>query len=413
MKKRRFPWLWILAAVILCLGLFRYGTEIQRLFTASDAEKSMDTALDMADSLLNREPEEVRALREQSVAQTDQGHQEYYFNLLSEEEKRVYREMLQGIRERKEEFYLTSSDEKLIDKVYHAVLKDHPELFWIHNREPVYRTTYPGKEYSKFSPGYTYSQQEMEEIQAAAEQGYQEAAALASEAETDYEKVKAVYTYLIDNVDYVSTEHDQNIAGAFWEKKAVCAGYARGVQFLLERLGIPCIYIEGDARGTEEGHAWNLVKLGENYYYVDATNGDQPEFLEGDAVELVEHKTTMYDYLCPFPEEYEEIYTASPEFPVPECAAADMNFYVLNQGCFDFYDTQKLYDYCRMRLDNGAAVVRFKFSNEEAYNQAYREWIEEGYIERVAEYYMQLYGMNSVEYHYGLLENMKTMYFMF
>ena len=69
--------------------------------------------------------------------------------------------------------------------------------------------------------------------------------------------------------------------------------------------------------------------------------------------------------------------------------------------------------YKRQRLDNGAAVVRFKFSTQEAYNEAYREWIQESYIDRVAEYYLQLYGLESVEYHYGLLENMKTMYFMF
>ncbi len=362
---------------------------------------------------MDRNQRKIRFLREQEVPEKDQGHQEYYFQLLSEEEKRVYREMLQGIRERQEEFYLTSSEESLIDKVYHAVLKDHPELFWIHNRQAVYRTTYPGKDYSMFSPGYTYSDQEILEIQAAMEQGYQDVLGMIPEAASDYEKVKAVYTYLIDYVDYVSTEHDQNLAGTFWKKQAVCAGYARGTQYLLERLGIPCIYVDGDARDSAESHAWNLVKLNGEYYYVDATNGDQPEFLEGDAVNLVEHKTTMYDYLCPFPWEYEEIYTSSMEFPVPECSSSDLNFYVMNQGCFDFYDAQSLYDYCCMRLDNGAAVVRFKFSSQEAYNQAYKEWIQEGYIERVAEYYLQLYGINSVEYHYGLLENMKTMYFMF
>ncbi|MFR2213024.1 MAG: hypothetical protein ACLS61_03900 [Ruminococcus sp.] len=51
-----------------------------------------------------------------------------------------------------------------------------------------------------------------------------------------------------------------------------------------------------------------------NDYYFDATNGDQPEFLEGDAVQLAEHKTILYDYLCPFPEEYEMTYTPSDEF---------------------------------------------------------------------------------------------------
>lgn len=413
MKKRRFPWIWILATVILGAGLFLYVFEIRENLQTDGTGEGPKTASDMAESFFGQEPEAVRLLRAQEVPEKDQGHQEYYFQLLSEEEKRVYREMLQGIRERQEKFYLTSSEESLIDKVYHAVLKDHPELFWIHNRQAVYRTTYPGKDYSMFSPGVTYSDQEIEEIQAAMEQGYQDVLGLIPEAATDYEKVKSVYTYLIDHVDYVPTEHDQSLAGTFWKKQAVCAGYARGTQYLLERLGISCIYVEGDARDSAESHAWNLVKLNGEYYYVDATNGDQPEFLEGDAVNLVEHKTTMYDYLCPFPWEYEEIYTPSLEFPVPECTSSDLNFYVMNQGCFDFYDLQSLYDYCCMRLDNGAAVVRFKFSSQEAYNQAYKEWIREGYIESVAEYYMQLYGINSVEYHYGLLENMKTMYFMF
>ena len=321
--------------------------------------------------------------------------------------------MLQGIRQRKEEFYLTTADEALVDKVYHGILKDHPELFWIHNRQPVYRTSYPGKDYCSFSPGYTYTEQEMQEIQHSMETAFQEICVQTADMTDDYEKIKEVYTYLIDTVDYVSTEDDQNIAGVFWKKQAVCAGYARAVQYILERFGIPCIYVEGDTAGSTEGHAWNIVRLDGKYYYVDATNGDQPEFLEGDAVELLEHKTTMYDYLCPFPEEYERIYTASSEFPVPECTATDKNFYVLNQGCFENYDRQDLYEYCQMRLDNGAAVVRFKFSSQDAYNEAYREWIQESYINHIAEYYLQMYGMNSVEYHYGLLENMKTMYFMF
>ena len=66
-----------------------------------------------------------------------------------------------------------------------------------------------------------------------------------------------------------------------------------------------------------------------------------------------------------------------------------------------------------MRLNNGAAVVRFKFSNEEAFQAAYDEWITGEKIQDVARYYMSLYDLNQVEYHYGILDNMKTMYYMF
>lgn len=368
---------------------------------------------DLARSLVNLEPKEVTELRQKVVPQTEEGHQEYYFNLLNENEKRGYREMLSGIRNREEEFYITISEDEEVDRAYHALLKDHPELYWVHNRKQVYKTTFSRGDYSIFCPGYMYTQEEMKEIDIALESAYQAVVSLLPEDASEYEKAKTVYTYLIDTVEYETSTDDQNIAGAFWKQKAVCAGYAGGVQFLLEKLGVICLYVEGSARGSEEGHAWNIVRLDGQYYYLDATNGDQPAFLEGDAVSMVEHKTIIYDYLCPFPEEYEVNYTPSDEFVLPKVDAVDKNFYVLNQGCFSGYDWQEIYDYCCMRLDNGAAVVRFKFSNQDAFVQAYNEWIENGEIQSLARYYMELYDLESVEYHYGILENLKTMYFMF
>lgn len=367
-----------------------------------------------SNNFFSKEPGEIRKLREQKVQQTDEDqYQEYYFKLLSEDEQRIYRQMLNGIRERQNEFYLTSADEDVISKVYHALLKDHPELFWVHNREEVYTTSYKGTDYCRFSPGYTYTEQEISEILTEMQNAVNEVNAEITQNASDYDKVKMIYTYLIDHTEYEASDDDQNIAGVFWKKKAVCAGYARAVQYLLEQLGIPCIYVEGSARDSDEGHAWNIVKINGQYYYVDATNGDQPSFLEGGAVQLEEHKTVIYDYLCPFPQEYEQVYTASDEFPVPECTASDLNFYVLNQACFDTYDEQQIYDFCRMRLDNGAAVVRFKFTSQDAFDSAYRQWIQDGYIQNVARYYLQLYGLETVEYHYGILDNLKTMYFMF
>ena len=81
---------------------------------------------------------------------------------------------------------------------------------------------------------------------------------------------------------------------------------------------------------------------------------------------LEEHKTTIYDYLS-LPQEYEQLYTASAdEFPVPEVLRRILIF-MLNQACFDTYDEQQIYDFCCMRLENGAAVVRFKFTSQEAF----------------------------------------------
>ena len=360
-----------------------------------------------------QEPGEVRTLKRQEVAQADEGHQEYYFGLLNENEQRGYREILEGIRSFEDKFYLSLSGDNEIDRVYHAVLKDHPELFWVHNREKVYKTIYSGRDYCQFSPGYTYTEAQRQEITQAMENAYQEVLSQIPDGADDYTKVMTVYTYVIDNTEYAISDDDQSIAGAFWKKQAVCAGYAGAVQYLLERLDIPCIYVEGDAANSTQGHAWNIVELNGQYYYVDATNGDQPDFLEGDATLLAEHKTTIYDYLCPFPQEYEENYTVSDEFPVPACTATDMNFYVRNGACFDTYDWSSVYDLCRLRIDSDAAVVRFKFGSQGAYDEAYMDLIDSNHIQDIAKYYMEVHGLSQISYHYGVIDNMKTLYFMF
>lgn len=402
MKKRNFcP----MAAAVLT------ATVILQPFSASAG--ALDQIRSIAKSIISGEPKEVEELRQMEVAQSEEGHQEYYFKQLTEEEQRVYRELLKGIRAREKEFYLTISDDDSIDRSYHAVLKDHPEIFWVHNREKIYKTTYSDSDYCVFTPGYTYTDSEIDEIQTAMEQSFQEVRALIPEDAGDYEKVRIVYTYVIDHTQYQTGEDDQSIAGVFWKKSAVCAGYAGAVQYLLERLDIPCIYVDGSTKGSTEGHAWDIVKIGQEYYYVDATNGDQPDFLNGDAAQLEEHKTIIYDYLCPFPEEYEKTYTPSEELTVPACTAKDLDFYVLNQGYFEDYSWQDIYDYCKMRLDNGAAVVRFKFGSQEAFSEACQELLDDGVVQNVAQYYMKLHGLGQVEYHYGVMDNFYTIYFIF
>lgn len=402
MKKRNFcP----MAAAVLTAAV------ILQPFSASAG--ALGQIRSIAKSIISGEPKEVEELRQMEVAQSEEGHQEYYFKQLTEEEQRVYRELLKGICAREKEFYLTISDDDSIDRSYHAVLKDHPEIFWVHNREKIYKTTYSDSDYCVFTPGYTYTDSEIDEIQTAMEQSFQEVRALIPEDAGDYEKVRIVYTYVIDHTQYQTGEDDQSIAGVFWKKSAVCAGYAGAVQYLLERLDIPCIYVDGSTKGSTEGHAWDIVKIGQEYYYVDATNGDQPDFLNGDAAQLEEHKTIIYDYLCPFPEEYEKTYTPSEELTVPACTAKNLDFYVLNQGYFEDYSWQDIYDYCKMRLDNGAAVVRFKFGSQEAFSEACQELLDDGVVQNVAQYYMKLHGLGQVEYHYGVMDNFYTIYFIF
>ena len=51
---------------------------------------------------LVRGPSEVRRMRKEEIVQKEEGYLEYYFNLLTEEEKRGYRELLDGVRKERE-----------------------------------------------------------------------------------------------------------------------------------------------------------------------------------------------------------------------------------------------------------------------------------------------------------------------
>ena len=93
---------------------------------------------------------------------------------------------------------------------------------------------------------------------------------------TEYEKIKGVYDYICEYVDYdynneYIDEHKLKYTAyaALTQKIAVCQGYASLYYRLMLELGIDCRYISGDASG--ESHGWNIVRLGAVYYNMDAT----------------------------------------------------------------------------------------------------------------------------------------------
>lgn len=99
---------------------------------------------------------------------------------------------------------------------------------------------------------------------------------------TDYEKVHAIYDYLVCNITYdypvVNLPVSESIwydayylEGALIDRIAVCDGYAKAFELLCRMEGIEAICCIGDAGG---GHAWNKVMLDGKWFIVDATFGD-------------------------------------------------------------------------------------------------------------------------------------------
>lgn len=100
------------------------------------------------------------------------------------------------------------------------------------------------------------------------------------EGYSEYEKIKQVHNWLVDNLEYDTTykkSNIHNVYGAFSNKKVVCEGYARTFKYILDGLGIENVLVSGTAtnsNGVTESHAWNYVKIDEKWYAVDVTWDD-------------------------------------------------------------------------------------------------------------------------------------------
>lgn len=91
---------------------------------------------------------------------------------------------------------------------------------------------------------------------------------------TDYEKIKYVNDYVVDNTVYEleSEESPYTAYSILINGEGVCNGYTLATWLLLYALQIENLYVTGNVE--DELHAWNLVKLEGEWYHLDTTWND-------------------------------------------------------------------------------------------------------------------------------------------
>ena len=215
--------------------------------------------------------------------------------------------------------------------VMNAVLSDYPEYFWIGEKATeggigYYSYSINGAIVTSVTPTYNGYANNLETSRQSVESKV--SAVLENLSGSDYEKALELHDWLAEHVEYVSNEDDQNIYGALVTGRAVCAGYARAYQYLLNQAGIESWYVTGTSKnpttGQSVGHAWNVVLLKDPvdaWYYVDVTWDDQGEDL-------------FHAYFLCGTEHINEDHTPDSEFVeenLPATGSAD-NYYFAQQG---------------------------------------------------------------------------------
>ncbi len=196
-----------------------------------------------------------------------------YFELLSDNQKSLYNELLYAINKYEEDVIpsikITVSE---VEDAFYAVLYDHPELFWLGN-------SYSCEHYennddvTKILIKYSDIVNDIDNAKKKLDTVVNTIVKNANNYEFDYAKEKYVHDTLINLISYSKdTENHQSAYDALVNQKAVCAGYTKAFQLIMHKLGVPTYYVTGI---STEDHAWNLIELEDGFYNIDLTFDDQ------------------------------------------------------------------------------------------------------------------------------------------
>lgn len=317
----------------------------------------------------------------------------YGYSSLEEEERKVYRQIVKGVEEFAEEIEISPVSEEQLEAIANMVMVDHPDYFWTEGAfEYSQKSRVDGSVAElKIRPVYLLSKEEAEAMQPQIEAKAQEWIAGISQDADTYEKIKYVYETLIREVNYdENNEQNQNIRSVFLEGSTVCMGYAKATQYLLNKMGVFCTLVTGDiikpeyigSAGTTR-HAWNLVKIGEEYYYVDTTWGS-PGYLGNENSENI-GMDIYYSYLCCNETTLAFTHKADDSIPLPACTDDSYNYYK-QKGCwYETYDRNQIYHVIQEAIRSKSSMTEFRFASLEAYQQAVTDIAEGTLIKEVVQ----------------------------
>lgn len=307
----------------------------------------------------------------------------YAYSMLPVTQQQLYLEILDALTEFREDVRLSSCDTEEISKVFQCVMNDHPEIFYVDGY--TYTEYTLGEKLRKitFSGVYLMDNDEVLRTQRKIDRYVEKCLGGIAPDADEYEKVKYIYEYLISHTEYDGTAQDnQNICSVFLWGRSVCQGYAKAMQYLLQRAGVYSTLVLGRVINGDS-HAWNLVRIDGEYYYVDVTWGDASYQTSGQESSGERKMPAInYDYLCVTTKQLEMTHQIDTVAAMPQCDSMDANYYVREGVYFTEMEEERLQEIFRKALEAGDTYITLKCASQDVYQQMRKSLIDEQKIFR-------------------------------
>lgn len=196
----------------------------------------------------------------------------YYFECLSKEEAAVYDTLLSGLLHYSKEIACHGCTVSQVQKIYHFLKLDVPELFYIKSIRIRYLTE--NASHCTVIPDYRFTISQSHDTLICMSRHCKELVDKYKQC-SDFQKEKAIHDYIATTVKYKDTEapYSHEAPGAVLYQIGVCEGIAKAFKYLSDQLGLQSVVVFGasNEQGNEGGHAWNLVRINGIFYHIDTT----------------------------------------------------------------------------------------------------------------------------------------------
>lgn len=200
--------------------------------------------------------------------------EQYYYNHMTKEEQNVYYKMMQGVNNLDTSILLPRLDIKDVQNVFFLMRLDHPEIFWVTSFKYSYYKDSPN---IIFTPEYLFEKSKIKEHQKAMTARIDKLSRTIKEkCKTELDKEIFIHDFICNSITYdkLKKPYSHEIIGPLGHGTGVCEGIAKSVKALCDALNIWCIIAicgNNPDKGIKYRHTWNIIKINNTYYHLDAT----------------------------------------------------------------------------------------------------------------------------------------------